>query len=511
MDADGNREVANLQQRLQQQQALLQQQSEQHTAQMAAMQQMTGAVPWQYPGMQFQQPQFPQPPPLQGPFQLAAQWPADPMAGVPGAPTPPPENMPPPLPPPEVAPPLPEGQPPGSPGSSSRLSMDTSSVVSTVQGESRDVVKTVVDSTTFQERIEMVGDILGTDLPTIKKKSGKFLMSVKAMDDGSVQKRLPPSSELAGKFDEFIEELKGVEGSLRGSNPNRKQILEVGKLPGRPRIRMSYYDIADRPWLLEPARPQKESLEDNLVTGKDHQNCWVSNERLMDWERAARQNVSILSHTDHFLSASSSLFEMLYDEMERLDEDDKADPGMVWNIARQGIALMFSAGMGLQDLARNSVWSTGEMVVTRRDAILTRMKGKVPGHNIDELRGSGLNGPNLFDPQALRVAQEAAKARKAGKVQDELISKVTKLADNKSKDDRQKQPFNKQFNKQSFQQMGTNKFKKPSETYGAFRQQQNANKQQFGSGQDRQDKDKKQDGAGRGKRSFDKFKFGRKQ
>ena len=51
---------------MQQQQALLQQQTEQHAAQMAGVQ-----VPWQFSGLQFRQ--FSLQPPLQDPFQMVAQ------------------------------------------------------------------------------------------------------------------------------------------------------------------------------------------------------------------------------------------------------------------------------------------------------------------------------------------------------------------------------------------------------------------------------------------------------
>ena len=61
-------------------------------------------------------------------------------------------------------------------------------------------------------------------------------------------------------------------------------------------------------------------------------------------------DISILSHTDHFIAAGSRLSEVLYDHAEcgvELKEE------FIWNVARQGISMMHSAGMAIQDLVMN--------------------------------------------------------------------------------------------------------------------------------------------------------------
>ena len=42
----------------------------------------------------------------------------------------------------------------------------------------------------------------------------------------------------------------------------------------------------------------------------------VTLDMVMGWENIAREDISILSHTDHFVAAESRLFEVLYDHVE---------------------------------------------------------------------------------------------------------------------------------------------------------------------------------------------------
>ena len=85
-------------------------------------------------------------------------------------------------------------------------------------------------------------------------------------------------------------------------------------------------------------------------------------------------------------------------------------------------------------------------MLTHRDGWLARVKYRVPVPNIDELRAGSLNTDKLFDPVALTRATETAKSKKTGKVQDRLISKVSKMADNK-----EARSGKQTFGKQSFQ------------------------------------------------------------
>jgi hypothetical protein len=45
-------------------------------------------------------------------------------------------------------------------------------------------------------------------------------------------------------------------------------------------------------------------------------------------------------------------------------------------MARQGICMMHSAALGVQDMVKNNISQVGEMMTTRRDALLEKMRGK---------------------------------------------------------------------------------------------------------------------------------------
>ena len=343
-------------------------------------------------------------------------------------------------------PPSPSPTPPPPPSAS--VSVAESQAGSSVMGDSveepEDIVATVIGDSTFEERIAMVGDILETELPTIKRQSANFAMSVTKTAD-AVFKRLPPSANFECKFDEFIQELSAAEGSRRAKSGKRKQPYEVGMLPARVRPKMQFYEIGDRPWLVQAPEAQKNLFNKSIYRGSTAPPIAVSTERLMDWESMNRENVSVLSHVDHFIAAGQRLFESLYDKTER---GEKLEPEMIWNIARQGICMMHSAGMGIQDMVRNEVWQIGEQVITRRDAWLSKCKEKIPPVNIDQLRFSSLNNPCLFDPNSLEEAIKAASVQKHEKVQDEMLSKVSNL----SRPGGEKSSSNKEkFVKQSFQ------------------------------------------------------------
>ena len=107
--------------------------------------------------------------------------------------------------------------------------------------------------------------------------------------------------------------------------------------------------------------------------------------------------------------------------------------------------MMYSAGMALQDLVRNIVWLIGEQMITRRDSWLDKFKGKVPVADLELLRFSSLNGGELFDQTTLDNAIEAASEEKSGKVQDEMLSQISKISHKGEK------PKESKFAKTSFQ------------------------------------------------------------
>jgi hypothetical protein len=293
----------------------------------------------------------------------------------------------------------------------------------------RDVVGEVIEEEKYGRRIEMVGEILNTELPTIAKRSTAIVMSTGVRDDGTACKLLPPSSNFPDLFDDWVRELSAAPGSHRAENPKNNQPLEVGKLPARPRVKLAeHYEVAGKPWLTTAPKHSKTLMEDTIYSGKGFPSFYVPHDRLVEWENMARENVSVISYTDHFLTSASRLFEMLYDMTDRLEDGDQVDPAFLWNLARQGICMSYSAGMGLKDLVKNSVTMVGETMTTRRDVWLDKMKAKVPATNRDELRFGSLNTPMLFDEEVVLRAKQAARDRRDGITQNKLISEVTKIA-----------------------------------------------------------------------------------
>ena len=342
--------------------------------------------------------------------------------------------------------PTPPPLPPASVSARSE-SVDGSQAASSVvdlPGEAEDIVAKIIEDSSFEERIEMVGDILETELPTIKKKSGNFAMSVKKTAN-SVFKRLPASANFECKFDEFVQEISAAEGSRRAKAGKKTHSNEVGTLPSRVKPKMKFYEIGERPWNVHAVDAQKTLFNKAVYRGSTAPPVQVSNDRLMEWESMNRENVTVLSHVDHFIAAGQRLFECLFD---KVDRGEDVSPEMLWNMSRQGICMLYSAGMGVQDLVRNDVWQIGEQVTTRRDAWLSKIKDKVPPANTDQLRFTSLNGPALFDEKCLENAMKAASVQKHDKVQDEMLSKVSNMTRSGS----EKTSVGKgKFNKQSFQ------------------------------------------------------------
>ena len=296
----------------------------------------------------------------------------------------------------------------------------------------------------------MVGDILGAELPTTSKRSKNFAMSV-TKKAGAEYHRLPPSSMFLQKFDDFTSELKGAEGSVRAQNPKNKAPLAINKLPGKPRTKMQFYEIGNCPW--QTAAPEAQSKLKNPViyNGTLHPYCRVPDDKMIQWETTNRENVSILSHVDHFVAAGQRIFESIYDKVMR---DEKLTPEMLWNLSRQGLCMMYSAGMGVQDLARNNIWQIGEQITTRRDVFLEKLKERgMPEANLEDLRFSSLNTPDLFDHRKLDRAIEKTSEAKNDQVHTKVLSEMSKMSSSRQESDKKSGgKKNNKFNKQSFRQ-----------------------------------------------------------
>ena len=291
-------------------------------------------------------------------------------------------------------------------------------------------VERVVAATTYEERIEMVGEILSESLPTIDKKSHNF---TRTLNSGKVVKltRLPASEGFPGKFKEFVNELSAGEGSEKAKDTKDRSAYAVGRLPTlkTPKFKR-FYDIADCPWPTNAPPFQNSILKSYAYPRSNPPTPICSLDRLMAWEAMNRRCVSMMSHVDHFMASSSKLFETIYDEC----EDGTMSDERAWNLSRMGINMTFSAAMGIQDVVKTLMWEIGEQVMTRRDQFLKEMqKGYVPDDLIKKLRFCDINGPDLFDADILQEAKDKAEKKKNSKTQSDLLEKVVESTENKNK------------------------------------------------------------------------------
>jgi hypothetical protein len=325
--------------------------------------------------------------------------------------------------------------------------------------EEVDVVKRVVEETTFEERIMWVGDILGEKLPTVSKKSANFLRSV-ADGQEKEYKRLPPSKKFGQKFQEFVSELGAKDGSHRAKSAKVRTPYDVGHMPSRKKVKMSFYDIAECPWPSKAPPYQQSMLGTKAYPSKSTPSMRINTERVVEWENNSRECVSIASHTDYFIAAGMKLFQTL---LEKTEQDEEVPPATVWNVARMGIGMMYSAGMGVQDLTKNIMWQVGEQVVTRRDQWLEKMKYRLSNHELIKLRCSDINSPNLFDDELVEKAQKVAAEKRTEEVQEEVMHKVLSLGDS-SKSYSKSKTGGRKFDKQSYKSFGHDS----SEKRGSF-------------------------------------------
>ena len=101
------------------------------------------------------------------------------------------------------------------------MSVETVGIESSLQ--QKDVVGEVIADEEYDKRIEMEGDILNTDLPTIVKRSKGVVMSTGFKEDGTTCKLLPPSAKFPELFVNYVGELTAAPGSCRASNPKNRQ------------------------------------------------------------------------------------------------------------------------------------------------------------------------------------------------------------------------------------------------------------------------------------------------
>ena len=84
-----------------------------------------------------------------------------------------------------------------------------------------------------------MGNILNTDLPSHCEEIQGIAMSTGFKEDGTTCKLLPLSAKFPEFFVNYVGELSAAPGSHGASNPKNKLPLEVGKLPTRPKVKIS--------------------------------------------------------------------------------------------------------------------------------------------------------------------------------------------------------------------------------------------------------------------------------
>jgi hypothetical protein len=248
-------------------------------------------------------------------------------------------------------------------------------------------------------------------------------------DGEKTYKRLPPSSGLENRMKDFMNEVSAQKGSIRSKNAKQHTAFEVGKMPPRPKVKMQYYDIAECPWQTKAPPSQKALLKSNLYVQEHIPSVRINSERMEQWETMGRECISMLSHLDHFVAANAKLSRTMFQKME---DGEKMTEEEIWNFGRMGVCMSYSAGMAIQDIAKNVIWQVGEENVTRRDMFLERMKDRIPDHEILKLRAENVNGPDLIDEEMRVAADKLAESRKKDKLQSTMIHKALSLKEDRS-------------------------------------------------------------------------------
>ena len=154
--------------------------------------------------------------------------------------------------------------------------------------DDRSVTERIVSDTTYEERIAMVGDILGESLPATVQKSKNF---TKALGDGKEVNlvRLPASEGFKMKFTEFTDELAAKPGSQRAKDEKQRTPYRIGKLPTFKMAKFNkFYEIGECPWPTAAPPYQSSLLKSDLYEYSPppgHSGTFeMSTDRILAWE-----------------------------------------------------------------------------------------------------------------------------------------------------------------------------------------------------------------------------------
>jgi hypothetical protein len=120
----------------------------------------------------------------------------------------------------------------------------------------------------------------------------------------------------------------------------------------------------------------------------------------------------------------------------------------LWNKMEDVKELLQSAGKGVEDIARLAVNTSGCMLLARRDAWLETMAKSLSQDTVLGLRGSDLQGPQLFQEDLVQEAIVKAEKSQSDQRSNKLISGIwdlTKKSSQSSKENNSgftRKPFN---------------------------------------------------------------------
>jgi hypothetical protein len=306
----------------------------------------------------------------------------------------------------------------------------------------------------YKDKIQLVGDILQKDVTVVARPGNNISMALE--NNGGESVSLPPAEGFVKVFQKWTAELKGAEGSKRGtSKPG--EVLDLHSYPSRPKGIMKAYTIGDRPWQQVAPPPNRSLFQSTLYRGKDEPMIKLQAGKFKLLENGMREQVSVLSHLDWFLAASKTELQKRAEELETREpidletlarelEDFTAEQrnGIVawaqeaqektyqadlatWNSMLNVVGLIESAARCTQDAATLTVEAVSTSTVMRRDSWLDKLSDMVPKESLMELRGQEVNGERLFSEEGLKAATEVVEAKKSAKVQDRYLAGASRV------------------------------------------------------------------------------------
>ena len=308
-----------------------------------------------------------------------------------------------------------------------------------------ELVKKIVVDQSYTDRLRMVSEILDLELECEEVVNRGIASTITSTIRSSPSKTFFPAQEtFLAQFDDYVNELAARPGSHRHQNTVHNTPMGINDFPTRPKPKIEqYYKLPNYSWNPAATDAQEEARDNLIYDGKHFPRIEIANSRLKDWESIGRENLNMLSYLDRFLCASKELFSTLFHHIENLESEEELDKELLWNIGHQGICMTFSAGWTIDDLVRNSVWLSAESMLIRRDAILDRMKKKVPENHIKRMRYGNLNSSRLFVDRDLEDAKAAASREKDSRYQSEVIKHVSESTSSTKRKDTFDKPVHK--------------------------------------------------------------------